>query len=104
MKIHEIKQYTGSSLSWIDITKEEIDTLKELEKKQIIFIDEDEITKGIFTDEYVNFVVCLFKKYNIPFSIEDLTSDYIDEILDKISAFGIDSLEEKEKLILNQIR
>jgi len=121
-----------------DMTQERDEELKSLltreEEKQIFrYFEDGNITYDIVGDdglvkvyflcaeEVLEYVVALFYKYEVKFSIEDITNDFligrvsiddndfqkyllenldIDTILDKINEFGIESLTKTDIEIL----
>ena len=129
MKILKIEQLeTTKDLTHVDITHEELDIIEELESSQVILQeDEGSFIVGLFTDEYINTMTSIFKKYEIKFRIIDVTSQYvktsiismfksqedriksfvidnvsIDDVLDKINESGMSSLNEMDYIVLNK--
>ena len=129
MKILKIEQLeTTKDLTHVDITLEELDTIEQLESSQVILQeDEGSFIVGLFTDEYINTMTSIFKKYEIKFRIIDVTSQYvktsiismfksqedriksfvidnisIDNVLDNISESGMSSLNEMDYIVLNK--
>ncbi len=93
----------GPDLSDIEVTDEEGKILEQLEKTENIFMDNGKMMVGIFSDQYVDYIVSLFRKYNVLYQVTNITNHYIDNILDKISQSGINSLTNNEKQTLKLI-
>jgi hypothetical protein len=103
MKVYIIEQFMGPDLSDIEVTDEEGKILEQLEKTENIFMDNGKMMVGIFSDQYVDYIVSLFRKYNVLYQVTNITNHYIDNILDKISQSGINSLTNNEKQTLKLI-
>lgn len=103
MKVYIIEQFMGPDLSDIEITDEEGKILEQLEQTENIFMDNGKMMIGIFSDQYVDYIISLFRKYNVLYQVTNVTNHYIDNVLDKISQFGIHSLTNNEKQTLKLI-
>jgi len=103
MKVYIIEQFMGPDLSDIEITDEEGQILEQLEQTENIFMDNGKMMVGIFSDQYVDYIISLFRKYNVLYQVTNVTNHYIDNVLDKISQFGIHSLTNNEKQTLKLI-
>ena len=129
MKILKIEQLENTKdLTHVNITYEELNVIEELESSQVILQeDKGSYVIGLFTDEYIGIMTSIFKKYGIKYKITDVTSQYvktsiismfksqeeriksfvidnisIDDVLDKISNSGMDSLNEMDYIVLNK--
>lgn len=102
MKVYQIEHH-NDSLFGIELNDNEREHLNFLESKQTIIFEDNKKAIGIYSDEYINYISQLFKKYNILFTIEDITENSMNEVLDKININGIESLNETDKLILKSI-
>ena len=71
-KVYKIEQLTESGP--IILENEELKRMNELEGSQKIIENTNTVLVGIFTDEYLEFIQQLLTKYNIEFTITDLTS------------------------------
>ena len=71
-KVYKIEQLTESGP--IILENEELKRMDELEGSQKIIENTNTVLVGIFTDEYLEFIQQLLTKYNIEFTITDLTS------------------------------
>ncbi len=120
MKILKIEQFEGAEdLSHIDLTLTELEIIESLESFQLILEDNGLCAIGLFTEEYINILTSIFRKYNVKFSITDVTAQFAktnifkiksyvldnmstDDVLDKISKSGIESLNEIDYMVLNK--
>lgn len=129
MIIYKIEQLENTKdLSHVVIAEEELKKLEELELTQLIIEDKGSYVIGLFTDEHINMLVYIFEKYQVKFSISDITSKFIsstpfvdmfrgkekqiksfifnsisvNDVLDKINQSGIESLNEIDYLVLNK--
>jgi len=129
MIIYKIEQLEGTEdLSSVDISIEDLNTLEQIELNQVILEDTGVYIIGLFTDEYLTFIKCLFEKHNINYSVTDVTSQFtkntpilnmfkgkedqiksfilsnvsVDDVLDKINESGIESLNEMDYIVLNK--
>lgn len=119
-------------LTHVDISLEDLNTLETLEVNQMILEDDGACVVGFFTEKYINFIVDLFKKYKVKHRITDVTSEYtnttpifnkfvgkyknqenqiksfmvsntsIDDVLDKINKYGMESLNEVDYIVLKK--
>jgi hypothetical protein len=119
-------------LTHVDISLEDLDMLETLEVDQVVLEDNGICVVGFFTEKYLSFIVDLFEKHEIKYKITDVTSEYtnttpifnqfvgkyknqedqiksfminntsVDDILDKISKYGMESLNEVDYVILNK--
>ena len=110
---------------WIKIGK--------FEQTEIDLEETEYLSIGMYTHTYIDYLTKLFSKYDIPLKITDVTAQYthtqstfdeftnkyisqldkieefmlantsVDEVLDKISGFGIQSLNKIDKKILESI-
>jgi hypothetical protein len=103
MKVYIIEQFMGPDLSNIKITDEEGQVLEQLEKIQNIFMDNGQMMVGIFSDQYIDYIVGLFRKYSVLYQVTNVTNHYVDKVLDKINQSGIHSLTNNEKQTLKLI-
>lgn len=129
MNIYKIEQFENTKdLAHIDATSEEIEMLEKVELNQLIIEDNGTYIIGLFDNEYINLINFLFNKYQIKFSITDITSQFINttpfanmfkskedqiksfifnnmsvnDVLDKINTSGMESLNEIDYIILNK--
>jgi len=129
MTIYKIEQFEGTEdLGSVNISFEDLNTLEQLELNQVILEDTGSYVIGLFTDEYLTFIKCLFDKHDINYSVTDVTSQFtkntpilnmfkgkedqiksfvlsnvsVDDILDKINKSGMESLNEMDYMVLNK--
>lgn len=129
MIIYKIEQLEDTKdLSHVDITLDELKALEEIESTQLILEENGSYIIGLFTDEYIDVVVSIFRKYDIKYSITDMTSEFknsapltkifkskesqiksfvfknvtVDDVLDKINRSGMESLNEIDYMVLNK--
>ena len=120
MIIYKIEQLEDTKdLSHIDITSDEEKVFEEIDQTQLILEQNGSHVIGLFTDEYIDFMISIFKKYNIKFSITDVTAQFVktnifkiksyvlsnvtvNDILDKINKSGMESLNEIDYMVLNK--
>ena len=120
MNIYKIEQFEGTEdLGHIDLSPTELEVIDSLESSQLILEDTGSYIIGLFTDEYISMLTSIFRKYNIKFSITDVTAQFvktnifkiksyvfsnvtIDDVLDKINKSGMESLNEIDYMILNK--
>jgi len=120
MNIYKIEQFEGTKdLSHVDLTSTELEVLESLELTQLILEDNGSYVIGIFTDEYIDIFTSIFRKYNVKFSITDVTAQFtktnifkiksyvfdtvlVDDVLDKINKSGMESLNEIDYMVLNK--
>ena len=123
MIIYKIEQLEGTKdLSHVDITLDEekkFESFESNQSNQLILEENESYLVGLFTDEFVDFLTFIFRKYNIKFSITDVTAQFVktnifkiksyvlsnvkvNDILDKINKSGMESLNEIDYMVLNK--
>jgi len=120
MNIYKIEQFEDTEdLSHVDATPTELEVIESLESTQLILEDKGSYVIGLFTDEYIDILTSIFRKYNIKFSITDVTAQFVktnifkiksyvfdtvsvDDVLDKINKSGMESLNEIDYIVLNK--
>jgi len=131
MKIYKICQLDrNKTINNLDLTLEEIHEIINIDNTEVILEDSEDVTIGLFSDKTITFIKDLFDKYNVEYTVEDITNRYIrtsslfdkflkdysehkdeiieniiqtttvNDILDKINVFGVESLNELDKEIL----
>ena len=114
-------------------TDDEWDKIDYLEQTGIDLEETSCISIGMYTHAYIDYLTKLFSKYDIPLKVTDVTAQYthtqstfdeftnkyisqldkieefmlantsVDDVLDKINGFGIESLNKIDKQILESI-
>jgi len=114
-------------------TDDEWDKIGEFEQTGIDLEETEYLSIGIYTHIYIDYLTQLFLKYNVPLKVTDVTAQYthtqstfdeftnkyisqldkieefmlantsVDDVLDKINGFGIQSLNKIDKQILESI-
>ena len=120
MIIYKIEQLEGTKdLSHIDLTLDELGVIEELESSQLVLDEKGSYVIGLFTDEYVDMITSIFRKYDVKFSIIDVTAQFVktnifrikpfvlsnitvNDVLDKISKSGMESLNEIDYIVINK--
>jgi hypothetical protein len=120
MIIYKIEQLEDTKdLSHVDITLDELKVLEGIESTQLILEENGSYVIGLITDECIDIMTSIFKKYDIKFSITDVTDQFVktnifkiksfvlsnvtvNDILDKINKSGIESLNEIDYIVLNK--
>ena len=114
-------------------TDDEWDKIDEFEQTGIDLEETSYLSIGMYTHAYIDYLTQLFSKYDIPLKVTDVTAQYthtqstfddftnkyisqldkikefmlantsVDDVLDKINGFGIQSLNKIDKQILESI-
>lgn len=130
MVIYKIEHFEND-LSQFKLSETEMELMETFEINEVVLEDNGKCVIGLFTTNYMEFVKNLFEAHGIKFSITDVTEEYtkttplfdqfmnkysahkneitafikanttVDDVLDKISKFGVESLNEIDKQILN---
>ena len=89
MIIYKIEQLEDTKdLSHVDITSDEEKVFEEIDQTQLILEQNGSYVIGLFTDEYIDFMIFVFRKYNqlkgffgdryeeYPLSSDDIKASY----------------------------